>query len=724
VNSGTSPRDESPHYDVRLEWWFVQGEFVAAAGRRPFMVCFFRQGLSTEAGDPKDGYKILSSILDPVSGSQRISSRIDRYLFDATLARNLGQSLFPVDQAYIRVLLEEMRLNGPVDNIDLVPEAARIDSAPLRIVWQDFCLLQSPDHWDLRFREPGTDRICAFELSPAASSFEMELSQFRGEPAQRMAFRSYPRLVLSGRVGEQEVSGTAWLDHQWGDYELQKVGKDVERIVGWDWFGINFEDGEDWMVFILKDVSKGKVLDRRLLARNAAGRVQSVSKFDLVTLRNWESPATNISYPIECRLEVPALGAVVEFKPLARDQEIPVFGLMRAIWEGAGEVTGRIGTRDVRGRARAEFHGYGYIFDVKEFLKTAAARVDRQVAGFLPKTFDDAGVRNFLGPATWAYQPSAYDEMLSRPIWDLFSRGGKRWRPLFAIFLLDALGKSPQPYEQLICAVGELCHVGALIIDDIEDRSLLRRGQDAIHVRYGLETAISAANTIYFLPVLLIKDHPCLSEAQKREIYEIYIRQLVRAHFGQALDLYWSKNISVKNLRAWVEGDLGEKILQMYTMKTAALIEAMAEVAGIVAEVQPAGRTACMEFAAALGVGFQILDDIHNYSTSSEWKKVSGEDIAEGKLTYVLCRALESLRGEDRIHLMAIVGSKKRRKDPKEVRRAIALVRKSGAIPACRQQAEDLIGRKWDGVRGFLRPSEPKIMFELLFRTLMDLRFD
>jgi geranylgeranyl pyrophosphate synthase/predicted secreted hydrolase len=716
-----SPRyDESPHADVGLEWWFVQGEFTAASGRRPFMICFFRHGLPTEAGDPKDGSMILSSILDPISGKQRTSSRIDRYLFDAALARNIGQSRLPVDQAHLRILLDELRLNGPFVNIDLVSEAARIDAAPLRIVWQDFSLIQGPARWDLRFREPGTDRLCAFELVPIAEEF----SHFMEEPAQRMAFRTYPRLALSGRVGEEEVSGTAWLDHQWGDYTFLTAGKDVDRVLGWDWFGINFDDGEDWMAFLLKDASKGEVLYRRLLARDPAGRIQSFSEFDLETLGTWESPATNISYPVECRLHVPALGAAVEFKPLARDQEIPVFGLMRAVWDGAGEVTGRIGTRDVRGRARAEFHGYGYIFDIKEFLKTAAARVDRQLADVLPKTFEDTSLRSFLGPATWTYLPSAYDEMLSRPIWDLLSRGGKRWRPLFAIFLLDALGTSPRPYERLICALGELCHVGALIIDDIEDRSLLRRGEDAIHIRYGLETAISAANTMYFLPVLLMKDHPGLSEGQKLEIYEIYIRQLVRAHFGQALDLYWSKNMSVENLRTWVTGDLGGKILQMYAMKTAALIESMAEVAAIVAELRPEGRTACMEFATALGVGFQILDDIHNYSSSSEWKKVRGEDIAEGKLTYVLCRALESLGAEHRTRLMDIVGSENRRKDPEEIGRAIALVQTSGAIPACRQEAEDLIARKWDGVRGFLPPSEPKIMFQLLYRTLMDLRFE
>jgi geranylgeranyl diphosphate synthase type I len=724
MNLRGSDHDESPNDHVPLEWWFVQGYWDGPTGRRHFMTSFFRHGFKGESGESKDGYSYLCSTLDPASGDQKTATRIDRFFFDATLARNQARSSYNIDQSLVQALVEELTLNGPFINIDLVPEGAEVRSGPLGIAWGDYGLEQGPDGWRLRFKEPGSGLSGEYKLIPESAALEIDVSRHLKGPDQGMFYKCYPRLRLTGEFGGAAVTGTAWLDHQWGDHAFLVAGEGSKRVLGWDWLGINFDDGEDWVAFVLRDVQKGEIVSKYVSTRDAQGNVRNHTEFDLVILKTWESPATSISYPVECRLDIPGIGASITFTPLALNQEIAVFGLTRAVWEGAGVVEGRIGGRAVHGRARGEFNGYGYIFDIKEFLKTAAERVDRQIEGFLPKAFDGPGVEKFIGPPRWAYVPSAYTEMLSRPLWDLFSRGGKRWRPLFAIFLMDALGKAPQPFEQLVCSLAELCHTGALIIDDIEDQSAVRRGGESAHIRYGLETAINAANTVYFLPALLIKNHPGLSDRQKLDVHEIYIRQMVRAHFGQALDLYWSRNMSPDNLRAWAGEDLAGRILQMYELKTAAPIEAIAEVVAVVAEADPASRAACLEFASALGVGFQILDDIHNYSESPDWKKTSGEDISEGKMTYILCRAMGLLPPGDRARIEAVVGSADRRKDPQEIRRATALVRGSGAIEACRTMAEDMIHGQWDNVRRFLKPSEPKIMFQLLYRALMDLRFE
>ncbi|HSM19644.1 MAG TPA: polyprenyl synthetase family protein, partial [Hyphomicrobiales bacterium] len=131
--------------------------------------------------------------------------------------------------------------------------------------------------------------------------------------------------------------------------------------------------------------------------------------------------------------------------------------------------------------------------------------------------------------------------MLARPIWDLLSRGGKHWRPIFGILLLQALGVEPAPYETMLAVIPELGHNAAVVIDDIEDASQTRRGEETIHLRYGLPTAINAANTLYFLPLLSISDHPHLTAGQRDAIYRLIIEMFVQAHFGQAQDLYWSK---------------------------------------------------------------------------------------------------------------------------------------------------------------------------------------
>jgi geranylgeranyl diphosphate synthase type 3/geranylgeranyl diphosphate synthase type I len=329
-----------------------------------------------------------------------------------------------------------------------------------------------------------------------------------------------------------------------------------------------------------------------------------------------------------------------------------------------------------------------------------------------------------LGPGGLAISPETYTTMLAQPAWDLLSRGGKRWRPMFALYLLEALGVIPKVYEQFICVMAELCHAGALIIDDIEDASPLRRGEPCIHLRYDLDVAISSANTLYFLPSLLIKEHPGLDNEQRLRMHEIYVRQMVRAHFGQAMDLFWSRNMSESHIREWLKKNGPESILEMYALKTGAPLEGLAEMCAVVAGAEPPIRDACRAFARSLGIGFQILDDVHGYGHSSEWKKARGEDLAEGKWTHVLFKALKALPRKDRDRLMAIVGRKERRHRSEELEIAIDLVTRSGALTACRDEALEMVDRSWKKIRPLLKPSEARIMLILLYKDLMDLKFD
>jgi geranylgeranyl pyrophosphate synthase len=314
--------------------------------------------------------------------------------------------------------------------------------------------------------------------------------------------------------------------------------------------------------------------------------------------------------------------------------------------------------------------------------------------------------------------------MLSEPVWDLLSREGKSWRPLFALHLLHALGTNPGPYEALVGILSELSHTGALMIDDIEDDSSIRRGRECIHLRYGLDVTINAANTLYFLPTLLIFRHPLLTEEQKLEIQEIMMQQFVRAHYGQALDLYWSRNMSRPNLNCWLSDSPIPKILQMYQLKTAAPMEGLAEASTVIAGSGEAVRRVCIEFAGALGVAFQIVDDIHGFSTSGQWRKTAGEDLAEGKLTYVFVQALKSLKDKDRQRLIEIIGSKEMRRDTEMLEEAARLIKKSGSLDHSRLEAQTMVRKKWLKLREFVPYSEPMALIHMLYTYLLKLDFN
>ena len=516
----------------------------------------------------------------------------------------------------------------------------------------------------------------------------------------------------------------AWLEHQWEDTRRPAAAGDGRRILAWDRFSIQFGNGEDWLVFVLKDARTMSPLVRMILARDARGRARRLRDFDLEPFEWWTSPRTHIRYPVVWSLRVREAAADLTFRPFATDQEIPVYGISRAVWNGAGEFAGTLRGRRARGSARCELRGYGYLFDARDCFKSQARRVDARIESFLPRSLTPADLARLAGRGEKAVDAGVYADMLAGPTWDLLARGGKRWRPLFALYLIEALGASPRPYEELFCVLAELCHAGALIIDDIEDASRIRRGAPSIHLRYGLDAAVSAANTLYFLAALPFLGHPGLDAAQRLAFHEIFIRQMARAHFGQAVDLSWSRDRGEDAIRRRLAGDWRGRILGMYALKTGALLEGLAEMCAVAAGADGRLRDACRLFGRSLGVGFQILDDVHGCGRSPEWTKDRGEDLAQGKWTYVLAKALKALPPRDGDRLAALVGRAGSRRRNRDLDAAIELIKRSGALAACRVEARAIVDRAWARIRPRLEPSEAQAKLALLYKDLMEMDFE
>jgi geranylgeranyl pyrophosphate synthase len=202
---------------------------------------------------------------------------------------------------------------------------------------------------------------------------------------------------------------------------------------------------------------------------------------------------------------------------------------------------------------------------------------------------------------------------------DLLMRGGKRWRPLVMVLTCRAFGGGNRaiPLTPLV----ELPHNGSLIIDDIEDKSLERRGKPAVHLLYGSDLAINAGNLLYFLPTYLI-DRADFPPEQKNLLYSGYCEDMRRLHLGQGLDILWhNQHDRVPSVKEY---------LQMCRFKTGSLSR-MAGRFGALA----AGKTREESLESAsiwedMGVAFQIADDIKNLTTGNPGKE-RGDDIVEGK---------------------------------------------------------------------------------------------
>ena len=213
---------------------------------------------------------------------------------------------------------------------------------------------------------------------------------------------------------------------------------------------------------------------------------------------------------------------------------------------------------------------------------------------------------------------------LLEPAKDILSRGGKRWRPLLMTLICESLGggSAALPLAPLV----EFCHNASLIHDDIEDNSDERRGKPAVHLVYGVDTAINSGCFLYFLPLSCVESW---AAENKNRIYSLWAGYMRKLHMGQAMDISWHRNFS-----------LIPSLDEYYTMcglKTGCLAR-FAAALGVCAAGAAGAKITDIdriteqlgEAAENLGVGFQILDDVKNLTTGIPGKK-RGDDIVEGK---------------------------------------------------------------------------------------------
>ena len=130
-----------------------------------------------------------------------------------------------------------------------------------------------------------------------------------------------------------------------------------------------------------------------------------------------------------------------------------------------------------------------------------------------------------------------YDTIV-KPIRLIADRGGKSWRSYACLLCVDVVGGRSERFKAWL-PMPEIMHVGSLIIDDIQDRSLTRRGGPSCHVVFGESIAINAGNYAYFLSPRCLTDtiDPPLTVEQKCRLYDMYFFTLRIGHIGQAFDL-------------------------------------------------------------------------------------------------------------------------------------------------------------------------------------------
>ena len=217
--------------------------------------------------------------------------------------------------------------------------------------------------------------------------------------------------------------------------------------------------------------------------------------------------------------------------------------------------------------------------------------------------------------------------------------GGKRLRPLLALAAAEACAcQQPEAALRAACAV-ELIHAYSLVHDDMPcmDNDVLRRGKPTVHVRFGEAAALLAGDALQALAFeLLTPEGEAPSPSQQARLCHLLARAAGSAGMagGQAIDLA-SVGLGLSE----------EQLREMHRLKTGALLQASVLMGAVCGDPSPPAWDALQDYGAAIGLAFQVVDDVLDVTAdSATLGKTAGKDANHDKPTYVSLMGLERSR--------------------------------------------------------------------------------
>ena len=217
--------------------------------------------------------------------------------------------------------------------------------------------------------------------------------------------------------------------------------------------------------------------------------------------------------------------------------------------------------------------------------------------------------------------------------------GGKRLRPLLVLAAAQAVHGHNRAALRAACAV-ELIHAYSLVHDDMPcmDNDVLRRGKPTVHVRFGQAQAMLAGDAMQALAFELLTpaDDGEVAPALQARLVAVLSRGAGHSGMagGQAIDL------------ASVGHQLQEdQLRRMHELKTGALLQASVDMGALCGSADDSTRAALSRYGHAIGLAFQVVDDILDVTQDTEvLGKTAGKDQEQSKPTYVSLMGLQAAR--------------------------------------------------------------------------------
>ena len=257
----------------------------------------------------------------------------------------------------------------------------------------------------------------------------------------------------------------------------------------------------------------------------------------------------------------------------------------------------------------------------------------------------------------------------------LIEAGGKRLRPMLTLAAARIMGYDG-PYHVHLAATVEFIHTATLLHDDVVDESRQRRGRPTANLLWDNKSSVLVGDYLF------ARSFQLMVEPGNLRTLEILSNAAATIAEGEVLQL-----TAAQDLRT------DEAIyLKVVRGKTAALFSAATEVGGVIAGAAPDQVQALFDYGDALGISFQIVDDLLDYGGATETiGKNVGDDFRERKLTLPVIKAVAQADADERAFWSRTIEQGDQRDG--DLERALALLARHGAMEAARADA-----LRWSGI--------------------------
>ena len=321
------PADHAAHPEFRTEWWYYTGHLTTEKGRNfGFQLTFFRHALrplSTQSPSRwaiHTLYFIHFAITDEKGDTYRFQEKVSRGALDMAGA--------DPETYHVWVQDWEVRLQKKIHRLKAGKEDMGID---LTLVPAKGAVIH------------GINGVSQKAVGKGYASHYYSLTRMQTTGVLHWQGHSY------------EVTGQAWMDHEFGSNQLR------DYQVGWDWFSVQLDNQTELMLYVIRH--RGGQADSTssgtLIHPDGSSEHLLLSTFQVETLESWRSKKSGTIYPSGWRLTVPGKKLELKLVPTVKDQELTTRkSTLVNYWEGSVRVKGSFDGKKVRGKGYVELTGY------------------------------------------------------------------------------------------------------------------------------------------------------------------------------------------------------------------------------------------------------------------------------------------------------------------------------------------------------------------------------